>query len=103
MIVSCPVGCTAWHAYTSTGSINIRNEKFRLDFSPLDEETDCFASQNFSVVPIFAIFLCQKSLWVESFSHLHNLRFFVKLMEDARVQISAGTYANWAIGMDQAI
>jgi queuine/archaeosine tRNA-ribosyltransferase len=28
---------------------------------------------------------------------LHNLRFFVKLMEDARVQISAGNYAKWAL------
>jgi queuine tRNA-ribosyltransferase len=27
---------------------------------------------------------------------LHNLRFFVKLMEDAREQIKAGNYSNWA-------
>ena len=27
---------------------------------------------------------------------LHNLRFFVKLMENAREQIKAGTFAKWA-------
>ena len=83
-------------AYTSRGSINIRNEKFRLDFSPLDEETDCFASQQFSRSYIRHLFMSKESLGGVLLT-LHNLRFFVKLMEDARVQISAGNYANWAL------
>ena len=83
-------------AYTSSGSINIRNEKFRLDFSPLDEETDCFASQQFSRSYIRHLFMSKESLGGVLLT-LHNLRFFVKLMEDARVQISAGNYANWAL------
>jgi queuine tRNA-ribosyltransferase len=49
-------------AYTSKGSINIRNEKFRLDFSPLDEETDCFASQQFSRSYIRHLFMSKESL-----------------------------------------
>ena len=83
-------------AYTSRVSINIRNEKFRLDFSPLDEETDCFASQQFSRSYIRHLFMSKESLGGVLLT-LHNLRFFVKLMEDARIQIGAGNYANWAL------
>lgn len=82
-------------AYTSTGKINIRNEKFRLDFNPLDKETDCFASQNFSRSYIRHLFMSKESLGGVLLT-LHNLRFFVKLMEDARVQINSGTYSEWA-------
>jgi queuine tRNA-ribosyltransferase len=83
-------------AYTSRGSINIRNEKFKLDFSPLDKETDCFASQQFSRSYIRHLFMSKESLGGVLLT-LHNLRFFVKLMEDARVQIGVGNYANWAL------
>ena len=82
-------------AYTSTGSINIRNEKFKFDFSPLDSETDCFASQNFSRSYIRHLFMAKESLGGVLLT-LHNLRFFVKLMENAREQIKAGTFAKWA-------
>jgi len=82
-------------AYTSTGTINIRNEKFRLDLNPLDKETDCFASQNFSRSYIRHLFMAKESLGGVLLT-LHNLRFFVKLMEDARAQINSGTYSEWA-------
>jgi queuine tRNA-ribosyltransferase len=82
-------------AYTSRGKINIRNEKFRLDFNPLDKETDCFASQNFSRSYIRHLFMAKESLGGVLLT-LHNLRFFVKLMEEARVQIKSGTYSDWA-------
>jgi queuine tRNA-ribosyltransferase len=82
-------------AYTSTGSMNIRNEKFKFDFSPLDSETDCFASQNFSRSYIRHLFMAKESLGGVLLT-LHNLRFFVKLMENAREQIKAGTFAKWA-------
>jgi queuine tRNA-ribosyltransferase len=82
-------------AYTSTGRINIRNEKFRLDLNPLDKETDCFASQNFSRSYIRHLFMAKESLGGVLLT-LHNLRFFVKLMEDARAHINSGTYSEWA-------
>lgn len=82
-------------AYTSTGKINIRNEKFRLDFEPLDKETDCFASREFSRSYLRHLFMAKESLGGVLLT-LHNLRFFVKLMEDARDQIEAGNYSEWA-------
>ena len=82
-------------AYTSNGVINIRNEKFKFDFAPLDVETDCFASQDFSRSYIRHLFMSKESLGGVLLT-LHNLRFFVKLMEEARIQISNGSYAKWA-------
>jgi queuine tRNA-ribosyltransferase len=58
-------------------------------------ETDCFASQNFSRSYIRHLFMSKESLGGVLLT-LHNLRFFVKLMEDARVQINSGTYSEWA-------
>ena len=83
-------------AYTSRGSINIRNEKFKHDFSPLDGETDCFASQDFSKSYIRHLFMAKESLGGVLLT-LHNLRFFVKLMEEARIQISAGSFSKWSL------
>ena len=82
-------------AYTSDGVINIRNEKFKYDFRPLDEETDCFASKDFSRSYIRHLFISKESLGGVLLT-LHNLRFFVKLMEEARIQIQKGSYAIWA-------
>ncbi len=83
-------------AYTSRGSINIRNEKFKHDFSPLDGETDCFASQDFSKSYIRHLFMAKESLGGVLLT-LHNLRFFVKLMEEARIHISAGSFSKWSL------
>lgn len=82
-------------AYTSKGVINIRNEKFKFDLAPLDIETDCFASQDFSRSYIRHLFMSKESLGGVLLT-LHNLRFFVKLMEEARIQITNGSYAKWA-------
>ena len=83
-------------AYTSNGSINIRNEKFRFDFDPLDRETDCFASQNFTRSYLRHLFMAKESLGGVILT-LHNLRFFVKLMEDARRHIATGDFSDWAV------
>ena len=83
-------------AYTSNGSINIRNEKFRFDFDPLDTETDCFASQNFTRSYLRHLFMAKESLGGVILT-LHNLRFFVKLMEDARRHIATGDFIDWAV------
>ena len=82
-------------AYTSVGRINIRNEKFKHDFSPLDDQTDCFASQEFSRSYIRHLFMAKESLGGVLLT-LHNLRFFVELMEEAKVQISSGNYSKWS-------
>ena len=82
-------------AYTRSGVLNLRNERFRKDFSPLDEETDCYVSKEFTKSYVRHLFMSKESLGGVLLT-LHNLRFYVQLMEEARAQIGQGTFDRWA-------
>ena len=82
-------------AYTSTGTLNLRNEKFKDDFSPLDENSDCPASREFSKSYLRHLIQAKESL-AGTILTLHNLRFFVSLMEEARKQILNGEFEGWS-------
>ena len=82
-------------AFTSAGRLNMRNERFRDDDSPLDEETDCFASREFSRSYLRHLVTVDESLGGILLS-LHNLRFFVSLLEQARSHLLAGDFTQWS-------
>ena len=82
-------------AYTSTGTLNLRNEKFKEDYSPLDENSDCAASREFSKSYLRHLIQAKESL-AGTILTLHNLRFFVSLMEEARKQILMGEFERWS-------
>ena len=82
-------------AFTTDGRLNLRNERFREDDSPLDEETDCFASREFSRAYLRHLLTVGESLGGILLT-LHNLRFFVSLMEEARKHIQAGDFGEWS-------
>jgi len=82
-------------AYTRAGALNIRNERFRDDFSALDEQTDCYVSKEFSKSYLRHLFMSKESLGGVLLT-IHNLRFFVQLMESAREEITAGNFEAWA-------
>jgi queuine tRNA-ribosyltransferase len=82
-------------AYTRAGALNIRNERFRDDYSVLDEETDCYVSKEFSKSYLRHLFMSKESLGGVLLT-IHNLRFFVQLMESAREEITAGNFEAWA-------
>ena len=82
-------------AYTTNGTINLRNERFKQDYSPLDETSDCYASLEFSKSYIRHLIQAKESL-AGTILTLHNLRFFVSLMEQARKHILAGDYEQWS-------
>ena len=82
-------------AYTANGTLNLRNEKFKEDFSPLDENTDSFASQEFSKAYLRHLIQAKESL-AGTILTLHNLRFFVSLMEQARSHIIKGDFETWS-------
>jgi queuine tRNA-ribosyltransferase len=82
-------------AYTSEGPVNLRNERFKHDFAPLDEKTNCYVSKEFSRAYLRHLFMSKESLG-GSLVTLHNLRFYVELMEQAREQILQGNFEDWA-------
>tara|TARA_B100002019_G_C21108940_1_gene517385 strand:- start:158 stop:859 length:702 start_codon:yes stop_codon:yes gene_type:complete len=84
-------------AFTKNGTLNLRNEKFKEDTSPLDETLDCYVSKEFSKSYIRHLIMSKESL-AGVLLTLHNLRFFVNLMEEARRHIRADTFSEWSTG-----
>ncbi len=82
-------------AFTSRGTMNLKNQKFQDDYSPLDEESDCFASQQFSKSYLRHLIQAKESL-AGVILTLHNLRFFVSLMEQARLKIEQDQFQDWS-------
>ena len=82
-------------AYTANGTLNLRNERFKQDYSPLDQTSDCYASLEFSKSYIRHLIQAKESL-AGTILTLHNLRFFVSLLEQARIHILGGDFEQWS-------
>jgi queuine tRNA-ribosyltransferase len=80
--------------FTREGIINIRNEKWKDDFSPIDPSGDCYADQQYSRAYLRHLIISGELLGAQVAS-LHNLRFYLWLMEETRAKIRAGTFHKW--------
>ncbi len=80
--------------FTRNGIINIKNEKWKTDFSAIDPESDCFADTQYSKAYVRHLFSCDEMLGMQIAS-IHNLTFYLWLVGEARKQIIAGTFASW--------
>jgi len=80
--------------FTRNGIINIKNEKWKTDFSSIDPESDCFADTQYSKAYVRHLFSCDEILGMQIAS-IHNLTFYLWLVGEARKQIIAGTFASW--------
>jgi len=73
-------------AMTSHGRVIIKNKKYEMDFSKLDEECDCYTCRNYSKSYLRHLIKCGEILGARLMT-IHNLRFLTKLMEDVRQAI----------------
>lgn len=67
-------------------TINIANEKFTKDFTPIDKECDCFTCKNYSKAYLHHLLKTSEPLFLKLAS-VHNLRFYHQLMESLREEI----------------
>jgi queuine tRNA-ribosyltransferase len=80
--------------YTTRGTIHIRNAKWQDDFSPIDEGLDLLTSQQHSKAYLRHLFM-SKEILAAQLSSLQNLRFFIWLVEQARIQIIQRSFHSW--------
>jgi queuine tRNA-ribosyltransferase len=80
--------------FTSQGTINIKNEKWKDDFSPLDEELGGYVNTFYSKAYLRHLIRTDEILGMQIAS-VHNLTFYLWLVSQAREQISAGTFLPW--------
>jgi len=82
------------HLYTSEGVINIKNEKWKKDFSAIDSHSISNTSRDHSKAYLRHLFMVKEQLGAQIAS-LHNLSFFLWLVGEARHQIINGTFSSW--------
>ncbi len=80
--------------YTQYGLINIKNEKWKKDFSSLDENGTSYVDKEYSKAYLRHLVHSQELLGAQ-ISSIHNLSFYLWLVGEARNQIIAGTFRDW--------
>ena len=80
--------------FTWDGIINIKNKKWEDDFSPIEEHGATFVDKIYSKAYLHHLIRCQEILGAQIAS-IHNLGFYLSLVEEARKQIENDTFAEW--------
>ena len=80
---------------TWNGKLNILNGRYKDDFSPVDETCSCYACQEFTRAYLRHLFKLNEILALRMAS-LHNVTFYLSLMDRIRTEITAGTFASWS-------
>jgi len=80
--------------FTTQGIINIKNEKWKTDFSPIDAELGGYASTFYSKAYLRHLFKADELL-AGQIASLHNLTFYLKLAREARTRIADGSFVSW--------
>ena len=80
--------------FTKEGIINIKNKKWEDDFSPIDASSDLYSDQIYSKAYLRHLIRSKEILGAQIAS-LHNLHFYLWLMDEARNHIADGTFYEW--------
>ena len=80
--------------FTSEGTINIRNNKWKDDHSKIDPNGTSYVDQTYSKAYLRHLFT-NNELLGKQIATLHNIRFYMWLMEESRFHLSAGDFTNW--------
>jgi queuine tRNA-ribosyltransferase len=88
--------------FTRNGIINIKNEKWKDDFSPIDADSDLFADLNYSKAYLRHL-IHSKEILGAQIATLHNLHFYIWLVKQAREKIISGDFYDWKNKMVQIL
>lgn len=80
--------------FTSQGILNMRNEKWKNDFSPIDEFGTALVDKIHSKAYLRHLFVT-KELLAMQIASVHNLAFYLWLVEEARRHIEEGDFSSW--------
>ena len=80
--------------FTAHGTINIKNQKWRDDFSPIDEMGITFVDTEYSKAYLRHLFSVNELLG-KQIATIHNLGFYLWLVREARKHILAGDFYHW--------
>ncbi|CAN5822536.1 tRNA guanosine(34) transglycosylase Tgt [soil metagenome] len=84
---------TAW--VQDDGQVNAKAARFRTDDRPLDPSCDCFTCRTYTRAYLRHLVAANEQLGMRLLS-LHNLRFLVRIAEQARAAIAEGRLESWS-------
>ncbi len=79
------------------GQVNVKAARFARDPKPLDPGCDCYACRKFDRAYLRHLMVAGELLGLRLLS-IHNLRFLVRLAEEARARIRDGSFGSWSRG-----
>ena len=82
------------NAFTRYGKINLKNNKWREDFTPIEDTCDCYACKNFTKAYIRHLITTDELLGPRLLS-IHNTRFLIKMMEEIRIAIEKDSFLDY--------
>ncbi len=80
--------------FTEKGIINIKNEKWKADYSVLDENGTTFVDKVYTKAYLRHLVHCEEILAAQIAS-IHNLGFYLRLVKEARARIIDGSFTDW--------
>ncbi|MDR0802832.1 tRNA guanosine(34) transglycosylase Tgt [Fluviicola sp.] len=83
--------------FTSEGTINIKNRKWSMDFSPLDANGMTYVDQVYTKAYLHHLVKAKENLAIQ-IATIHNLAFYLALVKEARRRILDGTFRTWKDG-----
>ncbi|MFA6580507.1 MAG: tRNA guanosine(34) transglycosylase Tgt [Paludibacter sp.] len=88
--------------FTSQGIMNMKNERWKNDFSPLDEFGTSYVDSFYSKAYLRHLFI-SKELLALQIASIHNLAFYLWLVGEARKHIQLGDFSVWKKGMVEQV
>ena len=82
------------HAFTKYGKINIKNNKYKEDFTPVDYGCDCECCKHYTKAYIRHLIIAEETLGARLLS-IHNLRFLIRIMEGIRESIKNDSFLEY--------
>jgi len=80
--------------FTSEGTINIKNKKWEMDFSPVDPAGTAYVDQVYTKAYLHHLVKAKENLAIQ-IATIHNLAFYLALVKEARRRILDGTFRSW--------
>lgn len=88
--------------FTSEGTINIKNQKWEKDFTPLDPNGTAYVDQVYTKAYLRHLVKAKEYLGIQ-IATIHNLAFYLALVNEARERILNGTFGPWKDEMVQKL
>lgn len=82
------------NAWSRTGKMNLKNLKYREDFTPLEDTCDCYTCKHYTRAYIRHLIIAGEVLGARLLS-IHNLRFLIRMTEEARIAIDENRFLEY--------